>query len=78
MSGTLAKSALACGWHTTCSTQDMGTFIETRLCFSAADWIAYARIGQMIEDVLADEVSHVDLDAPTLIRESYRDTLIDL
>lgn len=78
MHGIPARIHLTSEWHTACSSGCMGTLIESRICFSAADWIAFARIGQMIDDVLDENASNVDLDAPTLIRENQRDTLIDL
>jgi|688.fasta_scaffold1168046_2 hypothetical protein len=52
--------------------------LEKRLVDSLADYVAFARIGQMIEDVLDEGRAHLDLDGPTYVGESYRDTLIDV
>jgi hypothetical protein len=40
-----------------------------------ADDLAFLRIRQMIADVLEE---HLDLDAPTFVGESSRDTLIEV
>ncbi len=45
---------------------------------NAADWLGAIRIGQMIDEVLAELTSDCDLDGPTHVIESCRDTIMDV
>lgn len=51
---------------------------QTESSFTASDWIAYARISQMIEDLLVELGGSVDPEGPTQVVESIRDTIIDV
>lgn len=45
---------------------------------NAADWLGAIRIGQMIDEVLAELGADSDLDGPTHVIENGRDTLMDM